>query len=248
MLFLRHLRFCAAPPTAGDPSGFLPFSGRVCLPCWWRRLGLPPFPCVLSASPTPAGFCSLCQGAPIAVVAALCMAVWWCLMAPRAFRALLVVLPSPPVVLCLCGCCALFTVWFPLPLGGCASGLRCLQRKLAARFVQSRLPFVVSPPSDVSVCPSPALAGQVVWSQSFGPSCCALVGSLMRHSVTLAYCHALSFCCFSPGFLPLAFVPAWVGRLWSCLGSSLIFFGGALLPLSLLFSLGGSNCFVVQAP
>ena len=32
VLFLRHLRFCAAPPTAGDPSGFLPFSGRVCLP------------------------------------------------------------------------------------------------------------------------------------------------------------------------------------------------------------------------
>ena len=27
MLFLRHLRFCA-----GDPSGFLPFSSRVCLP------------------------------------------------------------------------------------------------------------------------------------------------------------------------------------------------------------------------
>ena len=24
---------CAAPPTAGDPSGFLPFYGRVCLPC-----------------------------------------------------------------------------------------------------------------------------------------------------------------------------------------------------------------------
>ena len=42
-----------------------------------------------------------------------------------------------------------------------------MQRKLAARFVQSRLPFVVSPPPDVSVCPSPALAGQVVWSQSF---------------------------------------------------------------------------------
>ena len=42
-------------------------------------------------------------------------------------------------------------------------------------FMQSRLPFVVSPPSDVSVCPSPALAGQVVWSQSFGPSCCSCV-------------------------------------------------------------------------
>ena len=76
------------------------------------------------------------------------------------------------------------------------------------------------------------------------------MGSLLRHSVTLASCRTLSFCCFSPGFLPLAFVQAWVGRLRSCLGSFLLFFwgGGALLPLSSLFSLGGSNCFVVQAP
>ena len=48
------------------------------------------------------------------VVTALCVAVWWCLMAPRASRALLVVLSSPPAVLSLCGGCALFTVWFPL--------------------------------------------------------------------------------------------------------------------------------------
>ena len=58
------------------------------------------------------------------------------------------------------------------------------------------------------------------------PVCCAFVGSLLRHSVTLPYCRALSFCCFSPGFLPLAFVQAWVGRLRSCLGSSFFFFGG----------------------
>ena len=31
------------------------------------------------------------------------------------FGALLVVPASPPAVLSLCGCCALFTVWFPLP-------------------------------------------------------------------------------------------------------------------------------------
>ena len=36
-------------------------------------------------------------------------------MAPRAFRALLIVLSSPLAVLSLCGCCTLFTVWFPLP-------------------------------------------------------------------------------------------------------------------------------------
>ena len=100
---------------------------------------------------------------------------------------------------------------------------------------------MVSPPSDVSVSPSPALAGQIVWSQSFGPSYCfvcwALVGSLMRRSVTLASCRTLSFCCFSPGFLPLTFVQAWVGRLRSCLGSSRLFFlgGGGGSPSLVLF-------------
>ena len=44
----------------------------------------------------------------------------------------------------------------------------------------------------------------------------------------------------------VAFVQAWVGRLQSCLGSSLLL-GGALLPLSSLFSLACSSCFVVQA-
>ena len=92
-----------------------------------------------------------------------------------------------------------------------------------------------SPPSVVSVCPSPALAGQVVWSQSFGPSCCscvlALMGSLVRHSVALASCRTPSFCCFSPGFLPLVFVQAWVGRLRSCLGSFLLLGGSPSLVL-----------------
>ena len=32
-----------------------------------------------------------------------------------ASRALLLALSSPPAVLNLCGCCALFTAWFPLP-------------------------------------------------------------------------------------------------------------------------------------
>ena len=60
---------------------------------------------------------------------------------------------------------------------------------------------MVSPPSDVSIYPSPALAGLVIWSQSFGPSCCSCVlGSLVRHSVALVSCRTLSFCCFSPGF------------------------------------------------
>ena len=41
--------------------------------------------------------------------------------------------------------------------------------------MQSRLPFVVRPPSDVSIYPSPALMGLVIWSKSFGPSCCSCV-------------------------------------------------------------------------
>ena len=85
------------------------------------------------------------------------------------------------------------------------------------------------------------LFGHSLLAPPAAPVCCALMGSLMRHSVTLAYCRALSFCCFSPGFLPLAFVPAWVGRLWSCLGSSLLFFlggrGGLSFPCPCCFRL-----------
>ena len=91
------------------------------------------------------------------------------------------------------------------------------------RSLQSRLPFVVIPPFLVSISPSPALAvgwfGHRSVAPPAAPVCWALVGSFLRHSVSLAYCLALSFCCFSPGFLPLAFVRTWVGRLRSCLGS-----------------------------
>ena len=57
--------------------------------------------------------------------------------------------------------------------------------------------------------------------------CWALVGSLLRLYVALAYGRTLSFCCFSPGFLPLAFVRTWVGGLRSCLGSCLLFGGNS---------------------
>ena len=86
------------------------------------------------------------------------------------------------------------------------------------------------------------------------PVGCAPLLFLLRQSGPLAFCRTLSFCCcFSPRFLPLALVQAWVGGLGPCLGSSLLFFffffgGGALFPLSSLFSLGFSNSFVVQAP
>ena len=120
-------------------------------------------------------------------------------------------------------------LWLPVPLGLCWLFCRPLLRfsaslgaVLCSRFgfpclrvgtllacvvcgasslrsLQYRLPFMVSPPSNVSVCPSPALAGQVVGTQSCGPSCCLCVelsggggGSLVRHSVTLDSCRTLS--------------------------------------------------------
>ena len=109
-----------------------------------------------------------------------------------------------------------FVLFFGLPLlpDRCASGLRCLVPMLAALFVQSQQPLVVGSPSAVTVCPAPALAVQGVWSQSFIPSSCSCwlssLGSLLRHSVPLASCRTLSFCYFSPGFLPLAFIQAGV--------------------------------------
>ena len=94
------------------------------------------------------------------------------------------------------------------------------------RSLKSRLPFVVCPPFLVSVCPSPALAvgwfGHRSVAPPAAPVCWALVGSPLRRSVALAYCRTLSFCCFSRGFLPLAFVRTWVGGLRSCLGSCLL--------------------------
>ena len=83
----------------------------------------------------------------------------------------------------------------------------------------------------VSVCPSPALAvgwfGHRSVAPPAAPVCWALVGSLLRRYVALAYGRALSFCCFSSGFLLLAFVRTWVGRLQSCLGSCLLLGGNS---------------------
>ena len=79
------------------------------------------------------------------------------------------------------------------------------------RSLQSRLPFVVSPPFLVSVCPSPALAvgwfGHRSVAPPAAPVCWALVGSLLRRSVALAYCRTLSF-----GFR-LAVPTFWLSRL-----------------------------------
>ena len=139
----------AAPSTAAYPLGVPASFLPAQLLRWWRRLGSLP---------------------------SLCMAVWWCLTAPRAFG------------LCLLFCHPLLR--FSASVG--ASGwvcfcLRSLGHTLAAKFVQSRLPFVFGPPSAVSVCPSLTLAGQVVWSQSFGPSCSSC-GLSSRGVSAAAFC------------------------------------------------------------
>ena len=126
--------------------------------------------------------------------------------------ALFAVLSSPPAVLSLCGYCALFSFWFPLLQGGCVSGLRCLGHTFAAKFVQSQLPSVVGPPSAVSVCPPPALVGQVVWSQSFGPSGCSCGLSSDRVS-------AAAFCPLGLLSHPLLLLfLAWVSSFGVCSG------------------------------
>ena len=60
------------------------------------------------------------------------------------------------------------------------------------RSLQSRLPFVVGPPSQVSVCPLPALAvgwfGHRSVAPPAAPVCWALVGALLRRSVALGSC------------------------------------------------------------
>ena len=60
------------------------------------------------------------------------------------------------------------------------------------RSLQSRLPFVVDPPFQVSVCPSPALAvgwfGHRPVAPPAAPVCWSLVGFLLRCSVALGSC------------------------------------------------------------
>ena len=128
---------------------------------WWRRLGSRFFPCVLSASPAPAGlpmFGVLCpvwgfchQGCPFSL-----------------YGNLVVPYGSPRLSGFVC-----WSVRFLLLQGGCASGLRDLGSALAALFVQFLQLFFVGSPSAVPVCPPQALVGQVVWLRSFPPSCCS---------------------------------------------------------------------------
>ena len=110
---------------------------------------------------------------------------------------------------------------------------------------------MVSPPVHVSVCPSPTLElgwfGHRSVAPPAAPVCWALLGSLLRRFVALAFGRTLFLLLCLAGFLPLALVglglvgcgPAWVPA---------FFWWGTLLPLSWLFSLGGAYCVVVQAP
>ena len=124
-----HLVWCFSSGTCG--FGQLPLPQVACLrilpPYAWpatapvASVGLQLSPCVLSSSPAPAGllgfagFFTLCQGAPMGAVTALWVTVWGCLLTPHSSQALFLALSSPPAVLTLYGCCALFTAWFTLP-------------------------------------------------------------------------------------------------------------------------------------
>ena len=142
MLFLRGRRY-AQLPCLRLPFGVSAFSDAVCLPyCCSGGVGW--------AASLPLCYqCSSCSGWLAGVrwvlhpvsgsshrgcVCSLGDSVVAPFLAPLASRALLVVLSSPPAVLDLCGGCALFTACFPLPSGGCASGLR---RQFAAKFAVS---------------------------------------------------------------------------------------------------------------
>ena len=99
------------------------------------------------------------------------------------------------------------------------------------RSLQSRLPFVVGPHVYVSVCPSPALAvgrfGPRSVAPPAAPVCWALMGSLLRRSVALAFGRTLFLLLCLAGFFPLALIETWVGRLRSCLGSCLLLVGNS---------------------
>ena len=136
--------------------------------------------------------------------------------------------------------------------------------------LQSRLPFVVGPPSQVSVGPSPALAvgwfGHRSVAPPAAPVCWALVGSLLRRSVALGSCaphpvgssleDSYSFVVQAPGvfldsllgFFPLASGgPGWLGVLVACISCGVPYLRLALCS-SACISLGGCPSFSQVSP
>ena len=227
-------------PTADYPSGFL-LLFCFCLPgCCSGGVGwAAAFSLVFSVlllrrlACRCSVFCTLCRGSATEIFTSLCMAVWWCPPARRAFRALFVGLSGLPCfrvgVLLAC------SVWGP-------RWLRCLCSLCSFSLLGLLLLCLLV----LLRLWRGGLFSRSLLLPPAAPGGCAPLVFLRRLSVPLPSCRTLSFCCFSPGFHPLAFVQAWVGRLRSCLESSLLLVG-ALLPL-FSFSLGCSNCFVVQVP
>ena len=129
------------------------------------------------------------------------MAVWWCLTVPRAF-----------------GLCSLFChPLLRLSASVGASGWVCFWPAVS----EARVSCEVSAVSAAlrgwsSFCcvslSSPALAGQVVWSQFFGPSCCSC--GLSSHGVSAA-----AFCSLGLLSHPLLLLfLAWVSSFGVCSG------------------------------
>ena len=153
-----------------------------------------------------------------------------------ASRTLFVVLLSPPTVLDFCGGCAvpcllsLALGWVRFWPAVSTAPVRC---EVCSLGCPSWLVLLF-----LSLLSFTCSCGGMVWSQVCGPSCCSCVlGSCGASVAPLCrlglWSHPLLLL-FLAGFLPLAFVRTWVGRLRSCLGSCLLL-GGTLLPLSCFF-------------
>ena len=143
--------------------------------------------------------------------------------------ALFVVLSSPPTVLDFCGGLCGSLLAFPcLRVGellACgvygASSLRVCSLGCPSWLVLLFMSLL----SFTCVC------GGMVWSQVCGLSCCSCVLGSCGVSVA-PFCHLGLWShplllLFLAGFLPLAFVRTWVGRLRSCLGSCLLLGGNS---------------------
>ena len=140
------------------------------------------------------------------------MTVWWCLTTPRAFRLCLlfchpVLRFSASVGTVLCSLFGFLCLRVGVLLACGVWGTRSLRS-----LCSLSCPSVVGPPSAVPACPPPALAGQVVWSQSFGPSGCSCWLSSGRVS-------AAAFCPLGLLSHPLLlFFLAWVSSFGVCSG------------------------------
>ena len=189
---------CAAYPTAGSLGDFqVTGCMSFCFPgdVGWAS-ALPFFFCASSAPAGLqgfAGFCTLCQGAPVGVVSAL----WTTVSSPYWLSLTL-------------GWVSFWTAVSTVSVSCEVCGLVC-----PSWFVLLFMSVCPSPALGLgwfghrSVTP-PAAHG--FW---------ALLESRLRRSDALASGRTLSF--FSRrGFLPWAFVRTWVGRLRSCLGSYLL--------------------------